>query len=155
MNLRQFKLTNNDEVIADVIEQSEEGDLVVRSALKIFQVEDADQGIRYYSFKPWISFNDNMDEIAILNIGHIIVENAPSDMLVDHYVKALFQISRETEKAAVDLDEIERDTADMDDEELREYMLNKLADATAQNENTFDSSNSNVLSFKVPKNKLH
>lgn len=155
MNLRQFKLTNNDEVIADVIEQAEEGDLVIKSALKIFQIEDTDQGIRYYSFKPWLSFNDNLDEIAILNIGHIIVETAPSDMLVNHYVKALFQISRETEKAAVDLDEIERDTANMDDDELRDYMLNKLAQVTEENGQLTDSSNSNVLSFRPPNSKLH
>lgn len=154
MNLRQFKLTNGDEIVADIVEVAEEGDLVIRSVLKIFQAEDMNNGIRYYSFKPWLSFQDELNEITVLNIGHVIGETAPSEELLKHYSYAILQIANESVKKALNIDELEKETAGLTDDELRDYMSEKLnLNSDAQ---TPDSSNNNVIEFKTNwKDKLH
>ena len=152
MNLRQFKLSNSDEIIADVVEIAEEGDLVVRSVLKIFQAEDLESGIRYYSFKPWLSFQNNFEEIIILNIGHVIGEIAPSDELVNHYAGALWQMTNAKRKKHFNIDELERETAGFSDDELREYMTQKLFSRSEEPEKNDSSSTGNVIKFNP---KLH
>ena len=51
MKLRQFKLTNNDEIVCEVIDVDEtdnhNGDIIARKILKIFHAEDFDQNVRY------------------------------------------------------------------------------------------------------------
>ena len=77
MNLKQFKMTNNDEIICEVVEDAntqEDGAIIVRKALRILTSEDYENNIRYYSFKPLISFQDAFDELVVMNVGHIILE---------------------------------------------------------------------------------
>ena len=153
MNLRQFKLSNNDEIVADVVEIADEGDLVIRSALKIFQAEDLEAGIRYFSFKPWLSFQNNMEEIIILNIGHIIGEVAPSEELIKHYAAAMWQIANVKKRKLFNIDELEKETMGFDDDELRAYMMEKIY-AKENDETTNDSSSNNIIKFN-PNNKMH
>ena len=47
MNIRQFKLTNNDEIVCEVIDvdktDNQNGDIIARKILKVFHAEDFDQ----------------------------------------------------------------------------------------------------------------
>ena len=64
MNLKQLKLTNNEEIICEVLEQNDDhGDLIVRKILRVVTQDDFDQNIRYYSFRPWVSFQDDATDI--------------------------------------------------------------------------------------------
>lgn len=158
MNLRQFKLTNSDEIVAEIMEIAEEGDLVIRNVLKIFHAEDQNAGIRYYSFKPWLSFQDNLEEITVLNIGHIIGETQPSKELISHYSQAMYQIHQYTNnnrKKDLNVDELERETVGMDDDELYEYMQQKLQSLVTKEETMLDSESQNVIQFRPSKDKLH
>lgn len=153
MNLKQFKLTNNDEIVAEILEIVEEGDLVVRNALKIFHAEDFDQGVRYYSFKPWMSFQDNVAEVTVLNVGHIIGETSPSAPLLLHYTEAMNQIKAMEQKKELNIDEIVTEVANLNNDEMRAYLKTKLEQM--DDDFMIDSSSSNVLQFTPPGTKLH
>ena len=49
MEVKQLKLTNNDEIICEVVTWAEDGDLIVVNAFKILNVEDQQRGLKYYS----------------------------------------------------------------------------------------------------------
>lgn len=153
MNLKQFKLTNGDEIICEVIEDAaNEGSLVIRKALKINSAEDYENNVRYYSFRPLVSFQDNFDELVIVNVGHIITESLPSKTLVMHYSGAVKEVERSQEgKGEFNLDEIIADIQDMTEEEVKEYIKYQLRE---QQEFVDDSDTSNVIQFN-PKSTLH
>tara|TARA_B100000900_G_scaffold410249_1_gene427704 strand:- start:932 stop:1402 length:471 start_codon:yes stop_codon:yes gene_type:complete len=156
MNLKQFKLTNNDEIVAEILEIVEEGDLVLRNALKIFHAEDFDNGVRYYSFKPWMSFQDNVSEVTVLNVGHIIGETSPSAALLLHYTEAMNQIKKMEKKKEFNIDEIVTEVANLNNDEMREYLKMKLE--KMDNEDMWDDSEEetdNVIQFTPPGTKLH
>jgi hypothetical protein len=51
---KQFKMSNDDEILCEVIEwNNEENDaLIVRNVMRVVQVEDFEKGIRFYAFRP-------------------------------------------------------------------------------------------------------
>ena len=87
MELRQFKFANNEEVICEVLEWNTEDDdlIVVRKAMKIVSVDDHESDLRYYTFKPWISMNNDPDLIQTVNSYHIVSENIPSRVATETY----------------------------------------------------------------------
>ena len=78
MNLRQFKLVNNDELICELVQYSDdESEILVRKVLKIIAADDFENNVRYYSFKPWISFQDEIDELSVIQSMHVLTEVVP------------------------------------------------------------------------------
>ena len=153
MNLRQFKLVNNDELICELVQYSDdETEILVRKVLRILAADDFDNNVRYYSFKPWISFQDQIDELAVINTMHVLTEVVPSDSLKKHYQTALSDIQNQEElsKKNVDLDSLLDATENLTEQEMREYIKNLVEDE----EPIFDSSDTNVITFK-PKDTLH
>ena len=161
MNLKQFKLTNDDEIICEVVEDAESEDaIVVRKALKINSAEDFENNIRYYSFRPWVSFQDDPAELSVLNVGHIIGESLPSNTLVVHYAAAVREVElAKKNKKEFNLDEIVNQMADMDEDALEAFLEHKLReDAIQRNEEAqfiSDSADTNVIHFKPPKDTMH
>lgn len=165
MNLKQFKLTNNDEIICEVVdhEDSKSDDaIVVRKALKINSAEDFENNIRYYSFRPWVSFQDDPGELSVLNVGHIIGESLPSQTLVVHYAAAVREVElARKDKRQLNLDDIVDQMSEMDEDELEDFIEEKLrGDAFKRNEDvetrfTSDSAEPNIIHFKPPKDTMH
>ena len=139
MNVIQFKLTNNDELICEVIEEpgEEEINLIVRNALQIITYDDPEKGVRMYSFRPWMIYQDQESFLQLLNMNHIIGEAKPSDMLLAQYKKAL-QNEQENSKAK---EEETNDRLEAIREAIRDVLGSDSDDA------------SNVISFD--KKKLH
>ena len=127
MNLKQFKLTNDDEIICEVVDNEESKDasaIVIRKALKINSAEDFENNIRYYSFRPWVSFQDDPSELSVLNVGHIIGESLPSNTLVIHYAAAVREVELAKKgKKEMNLDEIVNQMADMDEDALEKIPM--------------------------------
>lgn len=90
-NFTQFKLSNGDEIIVNVIQEPEGEDIniVVKNAMMIVRSEEVDAGFRYYSLRPWMSFQLNSDYFQLLNYSHIIGEAKPDRELVIQYEKAI------------------------------------------------------------------
>jgi hypothetical protein len=162
MNLKQFKLTNNDEIICEVVDREDASDdddgIVVRKALRIITSEDFESSIRYYSFKPLVSFQDNIDELVVMNVGHIICETLPSKTLVIHYAKAIKEVEEnETKKASLMLDDFIDEIEGMDQEELSDWIHNKMLELTKEEEEIIIDSDTpgNIIEFKPKGGTYH
>lgn len=139
MNVIQFKLSNNDELICEVVEEPGEEDvnLIVRNALQIITYDDPGEGIRMYSFRPWMIYQDQESFLQLLNMNHIIGEAKPSDMLLAQYRKALDNEQKNSKAKEEEINERM--------EQIREAIRDALS---------LDSDQaSNVISFN--KKRLH
>jgi hypothetical protein len=140
-SIRQFKLTNGDEIVCDVVEWPDVDDdhngLVVRNSYKIFMINTLNPTEnRYYQFRPWLVYQDKKDYFQVLNADHIIAEATPADELLVHY----YRIINDVEETESDLE----NNISRLEKVLKEFM----------DDNTFSDSDSGNL-IKFPGKKLH
>jgi hypothetical protein len=97
MDIRQFKLTNDEEIICEVVEwNDEENDtMVVRKALQIIALDDNPASMRYYTFKPWMLMNNDPELLQVLNSYHIIAEAQPTKIAMQHYNDVIKEMTEE------------------------------------------------------------
>lgn len=107
MSYTQFKLSSGEEIIAEVIDEPEGDDynIVIRRAMIIHKVEDK-QNIRYYSFRPWMTYQLDKDYLQLLNYNHIIGEAKPDELLLEQYMKALGFETKGDDVVARDAEEL-------------------------------------------------
>ena len=96
MDLRQFKFASGEEVICEVINWNDEEHetIVVRRAMKIVSVEDMDEGLRYYTFKPWASMNNDPDLMQVVNPYHIVADNHPAEQAKTTYYEVIEEMRK-------------------------------------------------------------
>ena len=160
-NVKQFKLTNNDEIVCEVAawHDEETDEIVIKKALKIVSVEDYTRGIRFFALRPWISFQDNPEELQSLNSTHIIVTSSPTKSMLKYYNTCLTAIKQDLKKPGIprkgvwaNLDEVNHETRDLTDDELDDYLTSKYGSMI---EDEFpDSADNNIIKFK-PKDTMH
>lgn len=154
LQIKQFKLTNDDEIICEVLEwdNEENASILVRAALKLIQGIDPETKARYFAFRPWMGFQDDPEMMQTLNSGHVISEATPSDSLMKHYSNVILEMinSSNTVKRDLPLDDI----YGMDDEELEEYLENlaatmdeEITEMDEKSESTEINSDSKVIKF--------
>jgi hypothetical protein len=136
--IRQFKLTNGDEIVCDVVEWPDVDDdhngLVVRNAYKIFMLNTLNPTEnRYYQFRPWLVYQDNKEFFQIINADHIVAEATPADELLVHYYRII---------------------NDIDDDENIEDKIDKLKEILNEFISENDSDSGNLIKFPGKKN-LH
>jgi len=161
-DVKQFKLTNNDEIVCEVASWNDEDtdEIVIKKALKIVSVEDYTRGIRFFALRPWISFQDNPEELQSLNSTHIIVTSSPTTSMLKYYNTCLKAIKQDLKKPGVprkgvwaNLDEVNHETRDLTDDELDDYLTSKYG-SMIEDEFDSDSASGNVIKFK-PKDTMH
>jgi len=163
MTIKQFKLTNNDEIICEVIEWDtgdESGDVLIKKALKVVSVEDYQRGWRFFAFRPWMSFQDDPESMQALNSSHIIVTTNPSSNILKHYKRCLDSISEESKtdnikskKVYANLDEIQNELRDLTDDEMDDFLIRKYG--AVEEDHVSDSDDNNkIIKFK-PRNTFH
>ena len=99
MNLKQLKLTNGDELICEVLDQklTDNDMIVVRKALRIVSVDDVDESMRFYMFKPWQLMNNDPETMHVLNSTHIISQTVPGKVALEYYTDVIKEMSEEDE----------------------------------------------------------
>ena len=157
MNIKQFKLTNNEEIICEVIEWDtgeEPGDVLIKKALKVISVEDYQKGWRFFAFRPWMSFQDDPNLLQTLNSSHIIVTTNPSSNLIKHYERCLKRLVSEVDdknisakKIYANLDEIQDELRELTDDEMDDFLIKKYG-AVEEDDFLPDSSDNNIIKFK-------
>ena len=161
-NVKQFKLTNNDEIVCEVASWNDEetDEIIIKKALKIVSVEDYTRGIRFFALRPWISFQDNPDELQSLNASHIIVTSTPTNSVLKYYNTCINAIKQDLKKPGVprkgvwaNLDEVNHETRDLTDDELDDYLTSKYG-SMIDDEWSNDSDGAKIIKFK-PKNTMH
>ena len=150
--IKQFKLTNDDEIICEVLEwdTDENAAMVMRAPLRIIQGVDAERGIRFFAFRPWMGFAEDPELLHTVNASHIIGEVTPSDALLKHYgatIKKMLKYQA-MQKTDFDMDEL----GEMDEEELEEYIQYHLSQNEEEPE---DELGENVVKFRKPKDTMH
>jgi len=150
---KQFKLTNGDEMICELVASGDEdstADVIVRRAIKIVTTDDLEENIRYYTLKPWMSFQDDTTDLVALNSVHIVGEASPSETVMLHYAAALADADKynKVKKAGLTLQEIQEKMQELTEEEMNEFLQAKY------DEIADDSALSNIIQFK-PKGTMH
>lgn len=161
-NVKQFKLTNNDEIVCEVASWNDEetDEIIIKKALKIVSIEDYTRGIRFFALRPWISFQDNPDELQSLNASHIIVTSTPTKSVLKYYNTCITAIKEDLKKPGVprkgvwaNLDEVNHETRDLTDDELDDYLTSKYG-SMIDDEWSNDSDSAKIIRFK-PKDTMH
>ena len=156
---KQFKLTNGDEVICELVESADDegADVIVRKAMKVVVADDLESGVRYYTLKPWVSFQDETSDLICLNSIHIIGEATPSETILLHYAAALQESDKynAVRRAGLTLKEIEEKMKELTEEQMDEFLDQKYAELKAGVEIEKDSDSPNVILFKPKNNNYH
>ena len=154
-DIKQLKLTNNDEIICEVVQYSddESSEILVRRCMRIIAVDDFENSVRYYTFKPWVTFQDDLSELSVLNGVHVISETTPSPTVMHHYAASLIETDKINvlKKGGVDISELADDISELSEEEMDAYIDAKLE---SLDENNYDSNEANVIQFK-PRTTVH
>jgi|TARA_B110000238_G_C16114485_1_gene434171 hypothetical protein len=160
--LRQFKLTSGEEIVAEILQWNEESlgghlEIVCRKAMRLKLVEST-EGVKYYSFRPWMVYQEHPDDILILNGNNVVGIAFPPDTLVLQYDTAVKEMTKMAEDR---------------EKEFTEQIANKVHDGggrfaqrkpRADNENDYGlqefltmDSGSNVVSLfgDIDPNKIH
>ena len=153
--IKQFKLTNDDEIICEVIQWDNDDDtpLLVRGAMKIISVEDFSRNVRFYAFRPWMGFVDDPDILHTLNSSHIIGALTPGEDVINHYDSTLQKIKQAILTKNMPLDDIVGNMESMDEEEFDEF-IQRYLEEKEQEEMADSDQPQNVIKFK-PKGTFH
>jgi hypothetical protein len=147
MDIRQFKLANDEEIICEIVEYHDEGDaIVIRKSLRLVSMDNLAQGTRYYAFRPFMMFQMKPGAFQVLSGAHIVAECEPHDEMVNEYFKSLEQFMKEED----DIDNVSVD-------EMRAEMkahLNSLQEGVEYLGKDSGDQLSNILKFK-PKSTIH
>ena len=114
MTYTQFRLSNGDEIIAQVVNEPDGEDfyIVVKNAMMVVRAENIIEGYRYYSFRPWMAFQSDDSYYQLLNYNHIIGEAKPDNTLLNQYYKAIVtertDISEENRMSEEEIESIKR-----------------------------------------------
>lgn len=153
-SIKQFKLSNDDELICEVLEWDTEDNsaLIVRCPLCIINGEDLEKQMRFYAFKPWMGFSEDPELLHTINASHIIGEVTPSEDLIGHYTRTIKKLSNfaKLKKMDFDLEEFEN----MDIDEIEDYIDYKLEERDRAENVEDDEEAGNIIKFK-PKDTLH
>jgi len=144
---KQFKLTSGDEIICEVVQWNidDETEIVVRKAMKLVMGETEGGNYRYYSFRPWMVYQENLQDFIILNAAHIVGIAQPVDSILIQYEEALISMqemyeSRNTQATI---------TGNGDVNELTQRLRDHLK--SLEEDNNDNDSDDNVVPFIDPK----
>lgn len=143
MSVKQFRLSNGDEIVCEVIAwpSEDQEEVIVKRSLKVTISEDFENNTRYYSFKPWLVFQEDPDAIQSLNPYHIVVEANPSKELMSNYVKTLETLD----------DNLENLELSAEDADYLDKVLEKIKEMDS---NSAETNQDNIIKFN-PKTRLH
>jgi len=158
-NIKQFKLTNNDEIVCEVLDWNTGDDItdvVVNKALRVVAHEDFYRGFKFFCFRPWLSFQDDPSSLQTINSSHIVVSSNPTPDILKHYKACLRAISHELQNKGksksrttyANLDEINDAIRDMTDEEMDLFLEKKYGMKPEEPFPSDSDKGDNILQFR-------
>lgn len=158
--LRQFKLANGDEIVCEIVQwhNEEELELVIRKPMKL-AFGEYEQGVRYYSFRPWMVYAESAEEFIILNGNHVVGIAEPSAPLVSQWREAVEEMEKAYDLRMKEYEEKTGEKAQTMTDKMKEFLKQASAEekkVLEELENSMpDSSDSNILRFDPSKRTLH
>ena len=85
-NLRQIKLTNGDEIVADIVEwnNEEHDEIAIKNAMKLSMYENQ-TGDKYFSFRPFMIYQEGEEDIQVVLNIHVVAIAVPMEALLVQY----------------------------------------------------------------------
>ena len=120
-DVRQIVLSNGQELLCEVVqwpdmEIDEQEVMIIRKAAKIIIQENFEQGTRWFTFRPFMTYQDDNSSLCPLMPYHIITIGHPSQVLKNQYTKYLKLLaSEENNIKAEDPFQYFKEGADSDD----------------------------------------
>jgi len=158
---KQFKLTTGEEMVCELIATDDDhtstADVIVRRAMKIVVTDDFENNARYYTLKPWVSFQDDSLDLVALNSVHIVGESTPSETIMLHYAAALADVDKynKIKSTGMTFQEIQDKMKELSEEEMDAFLTQKYEEIEAKmNNDSDDSDEGNIIRFK-PKGTMH
>ena len=93
--VRQFKLSSGEEIVCEVIDwtgEEEESELIIRKAMSLV-LREHNVGT-YYTFKPWMIYQENPEDFIILQSQHVMSIGFPTKNLLKHYDEAVEEMAQ-------------------------------------------------------------
>lgn len=111
--VRQFKLSSGEEIVCEVVDwtgEPEESELIVRKCMSLVLREAP--ASTFYSFKPWMIYQENPEDFIIIQSQHVMSIGFPTKKLLSHYdeaVEEMTKIHEERKKYDEDSNDINKD----------------------------------------------
>lgn len=156
--IKQFKLTNGEEILCEVLQWEDHGDIeiLVRKAMRLILLENH-EGVKYYAFRPWMVYQENNDDLIIINTDHIVGMGYPTRSLLIQYNEACADMDEMHNQREMEYEEKygkeSRMSASEKMQQNSEVAGDKL-EAYIERMGMYDSGSSNVISI-FDKSKLH
>ena len=97
MNIKQFKLVTGEEILAELISSEineyDEELLFLRNVYTLVSTEDFKEGIRFYTFRPFMMHQYEDNKILALNSGAVICSAIPDRKVIEQYETHCSQFS--------------------------------------------------------------
>ncbi len=160
--LRQFKLTNGDEILCEVVQwhNEEELELVIRKPMKLQYGDSKDGNVRYYAFRPWMVYGESPDELIILNGHHVVGICEPSPPLVYQWKEAVEDMTSLHEERMKEHAETVGEKKPTMTDRMKEFLKEaseaerKVLQQLEESQSDSDG-DSNILMFDPSKRTLH
>ena len=122
-DVKQMKLLGGEEILCDLVDvqySEEEGEaFVIRAAYSLISQEDFENGLRYYTFRPFMMHIYNPAHVLLLNSGAVICMANPHESVVEQYMRHVESYRKEEREKQSELDDfldkMEEDSEDKDD----------------------------------------
>ena len=103
VDVRQLVLSNGQELLCEVIqwpdlEVDESEVMIIRKAAKIIIQENFQAGTRWFTFRPFMTYQDDNSSLCSLMPHHIISIAHPSDLLKRQYSKYISMMLAELQE---------------------------------------------------------
>jgi len=160
IELRQFKLTNQEEIVTEVLDfgdETEDGALVVRNTMKLVDAERSGPGmtgIRYYAFRPFMLYQGDGQHVQIINPGHVVSECTPTKQLIEQYQNAIEEMIMNGNKDLTGLEDTKK-AMQAYHETMAKLMKDRITEDTALYADDSTPKVANVIKFRSKKDTFH
>ena len=131
-DVRQIVLSNGQELLCEVVQwpdldHDDHEVMIIRKAAKIIIQENFEQGTRWFTFRPFMTYQDDTSSLCSLMPYHIITIGHPSEVLRNQYKKYLKLLATEENenKAEVPFQYFQVGDSDMPPDNVLEFKIDK------------------------------
>ena len=97
--VKQMKLLSGEEILCDLVDiqwSEEEGEaMIIRAAYLLVSSEDFENGLRYYTFRPFMMHINDPSHILLLNSAAVICMTTPHDNVEVQYRNYIESVRKE------------------------------------------------------------
>ena len=102
MSYKQLKLISGEEIICEVVyypdNDNEDNVMVIRSAIELAMHEDLEEAIRFYTFKPYMMYVYDEEQLITLNANNITSMTTPHDEMLRQYKNHFNRLVKEDDE---------------------------------------------------------